>query len=90
MLYMVVEHFRNADPLPVYRRFRDRGRLAPDGLHYVSSWVDDKLERCFQIMETDDRKLLDQWIANWSDLVDFEVFAVMTSKEAADAVAPRL
>jgi hypothetical protein len=90
MLYMVVEHFRNEDPIPVYRRFRDRGRLAPDGLRYVSSWVDERLERCFQIMETDDRNLLDQWMANWSDIVEFEVFAIMPSKEAADLVAPRL
>jgi hypothetical protein len=90
MLYMVVEHFRNADPIPVYRRFRDCGRLAPDGLRYVSSWVDERLERCFQIMETDDRDLLDQWIANWSDIVEFEVFAIMPSKEAADLIAPRL
>ena len=90
MLYMIVEHFKNDDPVPVYRRFRDRGRLAPDGLQYVSSWVDERLERCFQVMETADRGLLDQWIANWSDIVDFEIFAVMSSKEAADTIAPRL
>jgi hypothetical protein len=57
---------------------------------YVSSWVDDKLERCYQLMESDDRRLLDEWIANWSDLVDFEVRAVITSKEAAEKIAPRL
>lgn len=89
-LYMVVEHFRDRDPVPVYRRFRDRGRMAPDGLTYVSSWVDSKLERCYQLMETDDRGLLDQWIANWKDLVDFEVYPVMTSAEAADKISPRL
>ena len=90
MLFMIVEHFKNGDPLPIYRRFRDRGRLAPEGVHYVSSWVDEKLERCFQIMETDDRALLDQWIANWSDLVDFDVFAIMTSKDATEKIVPRL
>lgn len=89
-LYMVVEHFRDRDPVPVYRRFRDRGRMAPDGLTYVSSWVDSKLERCYQLMETDDRGLLDQWIANWKDLVDFEVYPVMTSAEAADKISPHL
>jgi hypothetical protein len=87
---MIIEHFKNNDPVPVYRRFRDRGRLAPNGLQYISSWVDEKLERCFQVMETDDRKLLDQWITNWSDIVDFEVFAVVSSKEAAETIAPRL
>ncbi len=81
---MVVEHFRNGDAASVYRRFRERGRMAPEGLVYVSSWVDLKLERCWQLMETDDRALLDQWMANWSDLVEFEVHPVMTSKEAAE------
>jgi len=87
-LYMVVEHFRDAPA--VYRRFRERGRMAPEGLRYVASWVDEKIERCFQVMETDDRRLLDQWMANWSDLTDFEVYPVMTSAEAAEQIAPRL
>lgn len=89
-LYMVVEHFKNKDALPVYRRFRDRGRMAPEGLGYVSSWVDHKLERCYQLMETHERALLDEWMANWSDLVDFEVHPVVTSKEATEKVAPFL
>ena len=90
MLYMVVEHFRHDDPVPVYRRFRDRGRLAPDGLQYVSSWVDEELARCFQLMETSERRLLDEWIAHWSDIVNFEVYPVITSKQAVDALASRL
>lgn len=90
MHYMIVERFRDGDPVPVYRRFRDSGRLAPEGLHYVSSWVDDKLERCFQVMETDDPRLLQEWMANWEDLVEFEVYPVLSSKEAAEKVAPRL
>ena len=90
MLYMIVEHFINGDPVPVYRRFRDRGRLAPDGLQYISSWVDEKLERCFQLMETDDPALLDEWITSWRDLTEFEVYPVISSKEAAERVAPRL
>jgi hypothetical protein len=89
-LYMVVEHFKNGDAIPVYRRFRDHGRLAPQGLTYVSSWVDTKLERCYQLMETDDPALLDQWISHWLDLADFEVCPVITSAEAAKRVAPRL
>jgi hypothetical protein len=90
MLYMIVEHFQNEDALPVYRRFRELGRLAPEGVVYVSSWVDEKFHRCFQLMETDDRNLLDEWIANWKDLVDFEVFPVLTSQEAAAKIAPDL
>jgi hypothetical protein len=90
MLYMIVEHFRGGDAVPVYRRFRDRGRLAPEGLRYVASWVTDDLRRCYQVMECDDRALLEEWMAAWADLVDFEVIPVVTSAEAAAAVAPRL
>jgi hypothetical protein len=89
-LYMVVEHFKNNDAVAVYRRFRDSGRMAPEGLVYISSWVDDKFERCYQVMEADDRGLLDDWMANWSDLIDFEVHAVVTSQEATTKIAPRL
>jgi len=88
-LYMVVERFKDKDADAVYRRFRDRGRMAPEGLLYVSSWVDVKLERCYQLMETHDRSLLDEWMANWSDLVEFEVYPVITSKEAAERMAAR-
>ena len=90
MLYMVIETFRGGDAIPVYRRFRDRGRLAPEGLRYVSSWVDERIVRCYQVMETADRALLDRWMAEWSDIVDFEVHPVMTSAEAAERMAPRL
>lgn len=90
MLYMIVEHFRDGDARPVYRRFRDQGRLAPDGLRYVGSWVTEDLRRCFQIMECDDPSLLTQWTACWSDLIEFEVIPVVTSAEAVSAVAPRL
>lgn len=90
MVYMIVENFRAGDPVPVYRRFRDQGRLVPDGLHYVASWVTLDLRRCFQIMECESPELLEQWMAQWSDVVDFEVAPVMTSAEAAAAIAPRL
>jgi hypothetical protein len=90
LLFMVVEHFKNGDAVPVYRRFRERGRLAPAGLEYVASWVDEKLERCFQLMESEDAKLLDEWMANWSDLTDFEVYPVISSKEAVEKISPRL
>ena len=86
MTYMIVERFRGGDAVPVYRRFRDRGRLAPDGLHYVASWVTADLPRCFQVMECEDPGLLAEWMSRWSDLVEFEVLPVVTSADAADAV----
>lgn len=83
---MVIERFRDGDAVPVYRRFRERGRLAPDGLTYVDSWVDESLRVCFQVMRTDRRELLDAWMAQWEDLVEFEVHPVVTSAEAAARV----
>ena len=90
MLYMVIERFLNDDAVPVYRRFRDRGRMAPEGLHYVSSWVDTRLACCFQVMETEQPELLQQWLAQWSDIVEFEVHPVLTSAQAAQQMASRL
>jgi hypothetical protein len=85
---MVIETFN--DPVPVYRRFRDQGRLAPEGLGYVASWLTEDFKRCYQVMQCDDRQLLEQWISRWSDLVQFEVIPVVTSAEAFEAVRPRL
>jgi hypothetical protein len=90
MLYMIIEKFHDGDAVPVYRRFRDQGRLTPEGLQYIASWVTDDLHRCFQIMKCDDPRLLAEWMARWQDLVDFEVVPVITSAEAQAAVAPRL
>ena len=90
MLYMVIESFHDGDPVPVYRRFRERGRMMPDGIEYRGSWVTDDLRRCYQVMECADRRLLDEWMANWSDLTDFEVIPVVTSAEASAKVTPRL
>ena len=82
MLFMVVERFRNGDPVPVYRRFRDRGRQLPPGVDYVGSWVSDDLHLCYQVMEAPNRALLDDWMSHWADLVDFEVVPVIGSDEA--------
>ena len=84
---MVIEHFRPGRAPEVYRRFRERGRMAPEGLRYVASWVDMDYKRCFQVMEADDEALLKQWIANWDDLVDFEIVPVRTSADAAASIA---
>ena len=85
MLFMIVEHFKDGDPVPVYRRFAERGRMAPDGLDYVGSWVTGDLTRCYQVMDGE-RTLLEEWMANWNDLADFEVIEVVGSAEAAAAV----
>lgn len=82
-LYMVVERFKNGDATPVYGRFRESGRMMPEGLTYVSSWIDERTEICFQLMETADRDLFDEWMAHWADLMDFEIYPVMSSAEAA-------
>jgi hypothetical protein len=87
MQYMIVETFVRG-PEPVYARFQERGRLAPAGLHYVSSVVSDDGRRCWQLMECDDRALLDEWMRSWSDLVEFEVVPVMSSAAAAKRFGP--
>jgi hypothetical protein len=90
MLFMIIERFKGGDPVPVYRRFREKGRMAPDGVAYVNSWVTPDLSTCFQVMESPDRERLDQWLERWRDLVDFDVIPVISSPEAQAAVAPRL
>jgi hypothetical protein len=81
---MVVERFV-AGPGPVYARAAERGRMLPDGLVYLDSWIDaDRLDRCFQLMETDDPSLFDEWFARWGDLAEFELVPVIGSAEAAE------
>ena len=90
MLFMVVERFKNRDALAVYRRFRERGRMMPDGLEYVGSWVETNYDRCFQLMRCDDPSLFDEWTANWQDLMEFEIVPVAEPKEVLEAIAPQL
>jgi Domain of unknown function (DUF3303) len=90
MLFMVIETFHAGQAPAVYRRFRERGRMAPDGVRYVSSWVDFEFHRCFQVMEADDEALLRTWAERWADLIDFEIVPVRTSADALAAIAPTL
>jgi uncharacterized protein DUF3303 len=90
MLFMIIEHFREGRAPDVYRRFRDRGRMAPEGLRYVSSWVDLEFRRCFQVMEAEDEAVVWQWATNWEDLIEFEIVPVRTSAAAVAAISPRL
>ena len=86
MLFMVVERFKDDSARHVYRRAREKGRMLPDGLQYIDSWVSSDFDRCFQLMKTEDPKLFRQWIEKWEDLVDFEVIQVVSSEEASNAL----
>jgi hypothetical protein len=90
MLFMVIEKFRNQDGKAVYRKLRDAGRSLPDGLKFVASYVTADLGRCFQLMETDDVPLFQRWIADWQDVVEFEVVPVVEGKTTREALAPIL
>ena len=91
MLFMIIERFANNDMVPVYQRVRDVGRMIPDGLKYVDSWVEPNFSRCFQLMECDDLRLLQKWILGWRGAgVSFEIVPVVTSKETREVVAPIL
>lgn len=90
MLFMVIEKFRDQNVKAVYRHFRDKGRMMPEGLTFVNSWVTADVGRCFQLMECDDVTLLQRWVAEWSHLVEFEIVPVVTGKDAAAALASQL
>ena len=87
MMFMVVENFRNQDAKSIYRRLREKGRMMPDRLKFISSWVTADLGRCFQLMEADDITLLQRWIVGWSDLMAFEIVPVVPGKDAAEALS---
>ena len=86
MLYMVIERFREGAASEIYRRFREKGRMMPAGLEYVSSWIDLDSKVCWQLMQTEDFALFDPWIANWRHLIDFQIVPVRTSAEAVQLV----
>ena len=90
MLFMMIERFKSRDALAVYRRFREKGRMAPEGLTYVGSWIEANFDRCFQLMECDDARLLQQWMLRWQDLVEFEIIPVVPSKDTVEAITPML
>ena len=87
-LYMVAENWKDAEG--VYQRLWDRGRMLPKGLEFISAWIDENIERSFRLMQTHDRRLLDEWIAKWRDLVDFDVCPVITPEEAGEKIAARI
>jgi hypothetical protein len=86
MLFMVIERFRNRDAEAVYQRFREHGRMLPEGLKYIDSWTEATFDRCFQLMECEDTELFQQWMSSWQDLVEFEIVPVISSAEAANSI----
>ena len=91
MLFMVIERFRDDDMIPVYQRVRDGGRAIPEGLKYIDSWVEPNFGRCFQLMECDDLRLLQNWVLNWRGAgVTFEIVPVVSSAQTREVVAPHL
>lgn len=91
MLFMVIERFRDEDMIPVYQRVRSAGRMLPDGLEYVDSWIEPNFGRCFQLMRCDDLRLLQEWVLQWRGLgVTFEIVPVVPSAETRGVVAPLL
>lgn len=86
MLFMVIEDFRGGDPKAIYRRFRDRGRMAPEGFICHHSWVSADLGRCFMLVEAHDVTLLQRWAVEWADLMGFEIVPVSESKHASEAI----
>lgn len=78
---MVIERFRDGDPMRAGERFQKQGRMLPEGVVYHASWMESSGARCFQLMEAPDRESLNAWISRWEDLVDFEVVPVLTSNE---------
>lgn len=90
MLFMVIERFKNRDALAIYRRFQQQGRMMPEGLKYVDSWIEANFDRCFQLMECDDPLLFQQWIIRWQDLMEFELVPVVVSRETTETITPML
>jgi hypothetical protein len=90
MLYMVIERFKKGAAPEIYRRLREKGRMMPSGLEHVSSWIDMDFKICWQLMQTEDLALFDHWIANWRDLIDFEIVPVRTSADAVEIINPKL
>ena len=90
MLFMLIERFKNRDAKSAYRHFRDKGRGLPEGLRYVDSWIEPNFDRCFQLMECDDAKLLQEWMLFWGDHVEVEFVPVVPSAETRKVIEPHL
>ncbi len=90
MLFMIIERFKDGDPKPIYKHLRDKGRGMPDGLKYIDSWIEPNFDRCFQLMECDDARLLQEWVLHWRGFAEFEIVPVVPSKETRKLIESKL
>jgi Protein of unknown function (DUF3303) len=86
MQYMIIERFKPGKLKAMYQRFDEKGRMMPEGVYYINSWIDEKISICYQVMESESAEKINEWISKWNDLVDFEVIPVITSAEAKEKV----
>jgi len=86
MLYMIIERFHPGKANALYERFDEKGRMLPEGVYYINSWIDEQVSVCYQVMESDTTEKLQQWINKWNDLSDFEIIPVITSVEAKEKI----
>lgn len=86
MVYMIIEHYHPGKIKELYRRFDEKGRMLPEGVHYINSWINGDVTICYQVMESDSINKLHEWISNWNDIVDFQVIPVISSAEARSRV----
>ena len=89
MVYMVIEHFRAEKLKELYQRYEAKGRMLPEGVHYVNSWIDENVNTCYQVMESESKQKLLEWVNHWSDLADFEIIPVISSAEAKQRAMSR-
>ncbi len=86
MLYLIIETYHNGKVKTLYQRFAEKGRMMPEGVNYINSWIDESIEVCYQIMESDSLEKLQEWVGHWNDLADFQIIPVLTSAEAKERI----
>ena len=86
MLYMIIERFYPGKVKEIYKRFAEKGRMMPEGVNYINSWINEDVSICYQVMESDSEEKLKEWISHWDDLAGFEIIPVITSAEAKQKV----
>lgn len=82
MTFLIIETFHKGQAKAIYQRFDQKGRMLPDGVRYINSWIDEAVTVCYQIMESDSREKIVEWTKHWNDLAEFEIIPVIDSEEA--------